>query len=88
MGLCQPSNKCLPFEANVAIVTLFNDIQFKIKILTTAVRISVEFNNSDEANMKQHNSVICTLFLCSLDVGNIDDQRRGPSIKEKDHIAG
>ena len=25
----------------------------------------------------------CTIFLCSLDVGNIDDQSRGPSIKEK-----
>ena len=24
-----------------------------------------------------------TIFLCSLDVGNIDDQSRGPSIKEK-----
>ena len=60
MGLCQPSNKCLPFEANVAIVTLFNDIQFKIKILTAAVRISVEFNHSDEASEKQHN---CTIFL-------------------------
>ena len=82
MGLCQPSNKCLPFEANVAIVTLFNDIQFKIKILTTAVRISVEFNNSDEASEKQHNSVICTIFLCSLNVGNIDDHCRSPSIKE------
>ena len=30
----------------------------------------------------------CTLFLCSLDVGNIDDQCRGPSKKEKDHLAG
>ena len=82
MGLCQPSNKCLPFEANVAIVTLFNDIQFKIKILTAAVRISVEFNNSDEASEKQHNSVISTTFLCSLNVGNIDDHCRSPSIKE------
>ena len=77
MGLCQPSNKCLPFEANVAIVTLFNDIQFKIKILTAAVRISVEFN-SLEASEKQHN---CTIFLFSLDVGNTDDQCRGPSKK-------
>ena len=24
----------------------------------------------------------CTIFLCSLDVGNIDDQCRGPSIRE------
>ena len=30
----------------------------------------------------------CTIFLCSLDVRNIDDQCRGPNIKEKDHIAG
>ena len=29
-----------------------------------------------------------TIFLCSLDVRNIDDQCRGPSIKEKDHLAG
>ena len=85
MGLCQPSNKCLPFEANVAIVTLFNDIQFKIKILTAAVRISVEFNNSDEASEKQHN---CTIFLFSLDVGNTDDRCRSPSINEKDHLVG
>ena len=28
-----------------------------------------------------------TLFLCSLDVGNIDDQCRGSSIKERDHLA-
>ena len=30
----------------------------------------------------------CTIFLCSLDVGNIDDQCRCPTIKEKDHRAG
>ena len=30
----------------------------------------------------------CTIFLCSLDVGNIDDQCRGPSIKGKDVLAG
>ena len=30
----------------------------------------------------------CTIFLCSLDVGHIDDQCRGPSIKGKDHLAG
>ena len=47
----------------MAIVTLFNDIQFKIKILTAAVRISVEFNHSDEASEKQHN---CTIFLAFL----------------------
>ena len=29
-----------------------------------------------------------TLFLCSLDVGNKDDQCRGPSTKEKDHLVG
>ena len=29
-----------------------------------------------------------TLFLCSLDVGNIDDQCRGPIIMETDHPAG
>ena len=28
----------------------------------------------------------CTIFLCSLDVRN--DQCRGPSIKEKDHLVG
>ena len=31
---------------------------------------------------------ICTVYMCSLDVGNIDDQCRGPSVKEKDHLAG
>ena len=30
----------------------------------------------------------CTIFLCFLDVGNIDDHCRGPSIKEKGHLAG
>ena len=30
----------------------------------------------------------CTIFLCSLDVRNIDDQCRGPNIKEKDHLDG
>ena len=30
----------------------------------------------------------CTIILFSLDVGNIDDQCRGPSIKEKGHLAG
>ena len=31
----------------------------------------------------------CTIFLCSLDVKYIyDDQCRGPSIKEKDHLVG
>ena len=30
----------------------------------------------------------CTIFFCSLDIGNIDDQCRGPSIKEKDHLVG
>ena len=29
-----------------------------------------------------------TIFLCSLDVRNIDDQSRGPSIKEKDDLVG
>ena len=29
---------------------------------------------------------VVTLFLCSLDDGNIDDQCRGPSIKENDHL--
>ena len=28
----------------------------------------------------------CTIFLCSLDVRNIDDQCRGPNVKEKDHL--
>ena len=30
----------------------------------------------------------CTIFLCSLDVINIDDQCRGPNVKEKDHLDG
>ena len=30
----------------------------------------------------------CTIFLCSLDAGNIDDQGRGPVTKEKGHLAG
>ena len=30
----------------------------------------------------------CTIFLCSLDVRNIDDQCRGPNVKEKDHLDG
>ena len=30
----------------------------------------------------------CTIFLCSLDVGNIDDQSRGPSVKERDCLPG
>ena len=30
----------------------------------------------------------CTIFLCSLDVRDIDDQCRGPSTKEKGHLAG
>ena len=30
----------------------------------------------------------CTINLHSQDVGNIDDQCRGPSIKEKGHLAG
>ena len=30
----------------------------------------------------------CTIFLCSLDVANIDDHCRIPSIKEKYHLAG
>ena len=30
----------------------------------------------------------CTIFLSSLDIGNIDNQYRGPSIKEKDHLVG
>jgi len=33
---------------------------------------------------------VCKIFdkfhVCSLDDGNIDDQCRGPSIKEKDHL--
>ena len=37
------------------------------------------------AQIVEHN---CTLFLCSLDVRNIGDQCRVPSIKEKDHLAG
>ena len=28
----------------------------------------------------------CTIFLCSLDAGNIDDQCRCPSKNEKDHL--
>ena len=30
----------------------------------------------------------CTIFLCSLDVGNIDDQFRCTGTEEKDHPAG
>ena len=30
----------------------------------------------------------CTIFMWSLDVGNMDDQCKGPSIKGKDHLAG
>ena len=30
----------------------------------------------------------CTIFLYSLDVGNLDDQCRGLIIKEKHHLAG
>ena len=30
----------------------------------------------------------CTIFLCSLEIGNIHDQCRRPSIQEKDHLAG
>ena len=30
----------------------------------------------------------CTIFLLPLDVRNIDDQCKGPSIKEKDHLVG
>ena len=30
----------------------------------------------------------CNIFRCSLDVGNIDDQCRGPSMMETDHLAG
>ena len=30
----------------------------------------------------------CTIFLCSLDVRNIDDQCRGPNIKEKIILLG
>ena len=30
----------------------------------------------------------CTIFLCSLDVRNIDGQCRGPNVKEKDHLDG
>ena len=30
----------------------------------------------------------CTIFLSSLDIGNIDNQYRGPSIKENDHLVG
>ena len=41
--------------------------------------------HSDVWRFLLHN---CTIFLCSLDVGNIDDQCRVPSIKEKDHLAG
>ena len=41
--------------------------------------------NNESDDFVVHN---CTTFLCSLDVGNIDDQCRGPIIKEKDHRAG
>ena len=30
----------------------------------------------------------CNIFLCSLHVGNRDDQCKGPSEKGKDHLAG
>ena len=36
---------------------------------------------------RYHLAYNCTIFLCSLDVRNIDDQCRGPSIKEKDQPA-
>ena len=42
---------------------------------------------SDRKKLVHH----CTIFLCSLDVGNTDDtddQCRGPSIKDKDHLVG
>ena len=42
---------------------------------------------SDRKKLVHH----CTIFLCSLVVGNTDDtddQCRGPSIKDKDHLVG
>ena len=47
--------------------------------------LKVESHMCQLIHMLIHN---CTIFLCSLDVGNIDDQRRGPTLKEKDHRAG
>ena len=50
----------------------------RLKILTLDCEVTLRV-----AQIVEHN---CTLFLCSLDVGNIGDQCRGASIKEKDHL--
>ena len=34
------------------------------------------------------NTYNCTIFLCSLDVGNIEEQFRCTGTEEKDHLAG
>ena len=54
-----------------------------IKINVIAVLRGKNF--VEEAEKLVHN---CTIFLLPLDVRNIDDQCRGPSIKEKDHLVG
>ena len=52
----------------------------RLKILTLDCEVTLRV-----AQIVEHN---CTLFLCSLDVRNIGDQCRVPSIREKDHLAG
>ena len=60
-----------------------------LKELSTPVVALLPFGPSRETVV--HN---CTIFLCSLDVRNIDvdididDQCRGPSVKEIDHLVG
>ena len=54
-----------------------------IKINVIAVLRGKNF--VEEAEKLVHN---CTIFLLPLDVRNIDDQCRGPSIREKDHLVG
>ena len=59
----------------------------QLLILTTTTAAIVTATSSDfdggEGEDLVHN---CTIFPGSLDVRNIDDQCRGPSTKEKDHL--
>ena len=66
----------------------FQSLQHKEEVKSRAATAShlIGDNDGDDASSSLvHN---CTIFLCSLDVRNIDDPYRNPIMNNKDHRVG
>ena len=94
---------CIANCSRSAATVISGWLLFEISLLTFLLKIEEKRNDHTggqryhRKNMSPHRRMAlssmslvhnCTIFLCSLDVINIDDQCRGPNVKEKDHLDG